>query len=342
MADSQGVTVSNISPADLIQDDRARAEALRQFMTGATTYGSPTREEQIGLTSRPPELEMFRPAEPTLEEQIEAGQQALSDLTSPSEGPAPDATATELAEWKKKFGDRENEFGAQRRKIQELEETLTLLLAQRQTAAPPAFAPQTPQSPPQFNPWQNRPQAPQPLFGGKSEEELPSVGEVKEVINDLGQALGFTWQQLQGLQAENLALKQATIAQTKAAAGISQLDELRLQAKYPYLQGLAEDGNKIGLMKTLLEVERSKDAPAPATPSQIQDTTNRVVRRLTHTENNRGSSGPAEQPANVVFAQEMEKIKQLPFHLRSAAMEKLMKQAGVSPVRALGTGGFRR
>lgn len=341
MADPQGaqISVGPVGVEDLVMDNAARAAALQAFMTGGTTFGAPTRAEQIGLTSRSPEQELLQPPQPTLDEQLEAGQKALEGLQEQQQSVNGDIE-TELADWKKKYGDRENEFGDLRRKSQELEETLQLLLTQRQTAPQP----QQHQTESQFpvNPWQNRPQAPPNFFGTKTKEDLLTVGDTEEVVQNLYGALGMTWQQLQIMQQQNAALQAANVAGAKQAAGITQLDELRLTAKYPYVSTMPDDQNKIGLMKTLLEAERAKAAPAAVAPTSATEATNKVVRRITHTENSKGSTGPSEQTANVLFAQEMEKVKALPFHMRSAAMDKLAAQFNVPTVRALGTGGFRR
>ena len=342
MADPQGasISVSPITAEDLVRNESVRVAELQRFMQGGTTFGAPTRAEQIGMTSHSPEQEIFRPSVPTLEEQIAAGTLALDNLTQEQAPPNVDPD-DDVAVWKKKYGDRENEFGDLRRKSQELEETLNLLLSQRQAQPQPQFNPQ-----PQFqpNPWQGQPQAPPPIFGPKAKDDILTVGDAEGAMQDVMGALGATWQQLQTMQRENAMLRQATASQTKQAAGISQLDELRLAAKYPALQSMPDDGNKVGLMKTLLDNERRVSAPpqTPTTPPTVTATTQKIVRNLTHTETNGGQAGHAEQNVSAIFAQEMEKVKALPFHLRAPAMEKLAAAFKIPTVTALGTGGFRR
>lgn len=343
MSDGQGTTISvgNISAADLMQDERARNDALQAFLQGGTTYGSPNREEQLGMGSQNPDE--LRPEPPTFAEQVSQAEQAIQTFNS--QGVDTSSLESELAEWKKKFGDRENEFGAIRRQNAELQEALNLLLTQRQGQPAIGMPAAYPNSGPYPMPTQNQP--PYDPLADISDDDLVQGSKLKKLIQEtIGPAIASTWQQAQQAQAELGRLRQTTAVQAKAAAGISPLDELRLQAKYPALASMPEDDSKIGLMKTLLTSERAQAQPAPqAAPVQapVQQTqpTGNVVRRVVHTGINQGQGGDVQVDRNSAMKQEMEAAKAQPFHLRAQAMEAVLRKYQVPTLQTFGSGRYR-
>lgn len=329
------VSVGGIDPGDLIPNEQARAEALREFLSGSP-FGAPTREEQVGITSQPPDRMLEQPIPLSFEEQVQAAEQWSPQGSQPQDSQPP------IQDWQRLYGQSENEKGEWRRKAAELEETLNLVLNQQQPQPQPTM-------PANYSmPYQGQ----QPVYGnqpqvdpfeGMGDDDVVQGKQVKQLI---GQHVApYMWQlhqQTQAAHQEVAQLRQQQFTAAKRSAGIDNLTELRFKAKYPQVAGMPDSVEKLNLMQALMKVEQpTQAAPVPPITTQSTNPTQNIVRRVTYTESNRGVAGEPNTDRNSLFQAKMAEAAKQPFHLRANAMKAVFKEFEVPQINTFGTGRFR-
>lgn len=334
MAEQQStVSMGNVTSADLQSNEAEREQAFREFMQGSP-FGAPPRQEQIGIGSQNPDELINRPTPKSAEQEMLDQHQRLTELMEPVAEAS--ALQAEVDDWKKKFGDRENEFGEMRRAKQELEETLQLMLQQQ-------VAPQNFTQPNYSQPNYSQPLPPALMSGrdpfeGISDEDVMTAGQLKKLVGAyIAPGMAESWQKADATERALAAVRQQSYNDSKAAAGIKPLDELRLKTKFPYLAAMPDTAEKVSIMRSLLGPKEQPVAqPTITAPQRVE-----APRRITHIEGSTGAAGEPNANPNAAFQVEMAAAERLPFHQRAQAMQLVLNKYKVPTANTFGAGRYR-
>jgi hypothetical protein len=288
-------------PRPTISVERVTEADLQGARMGSN--GNPTYEEQFGTTSAP--LGSVGVTQPSIAELEIQAQQALARATNPlafAQQGEPQvqqpAEPNEVEKWKQLYGQSENEKGLARKREADLMEAFNGLMAQYESLQANVQQPQqawVPQGPP--NPFGQAPYGmPMPQFQdpfeGVNESEFLDGKTARNVIERaVGQMAAFNAGQAQQAMNRVSQLERQLIQQARANAGISKLDEFRIGAKNPWLNGLPE-GQRLAAIQSLKAAETAaqptngngnlQGQPNPG-PAESQ---NRILNRVTYIEGN--------------------------------------------------------
>jgi len=222
-------------------------------------------------------------------------------------------------DWKKMYGDSENEKGEWRRTAQEAMQQLEQMKAelgsmraafaqapqqaQYQPPQAPYYAP--PQQLPYNVPQQAQPQFPDTYFPDKGEGDFLEPRDVDNVLQRVDAYM-------QGLQQQGLQLYMQQLQLMKTSAGIDQATEQRIAGTYPWIAQMPEGPAKIQAIQQMVNAEKAK-TPASRQPKPTQARVSpeqAAARRVTYIENNRQKSHTeAEVPLQQRIAQEFTAAK---------------------------------
>ena len=331
------VSVGNITEAE-----------LKEAMMGSPL--TPTYAEQFGMTSAPLGQVAYQggpsPAELEIEAEkaLEIAKAEAVRARDQNKAPDPFNTTDDLEHWKKLLGKSENEKGALRKQNAEMAEVVQGLMAQFQefqaTQQMPPAGPQWqgPQPPMQqqfgnqpgygFNPYEDP-------FDNASDEDLLSVKQLKKFAGRVfGPAMFEIQNQVQASQARAEALEQQIRRQAKLVAGISPMEEIRLQGKYPWVKWIPETQKLTALLglkqaegamastngSALAEAER--EAPLPPPPTETQ---RRILDKVTYVEGSRSADVPDTSEAALEAAKMRDYAKVLAAPLDTGEQAKLFR-----------------
>lgn len=294
---------------------------LKNAMMG--THGNPTYEEQFGVTNAPTGETPFGP-QPSIAELELAARQAearaldpMGYMQGPPQLPQGGDLATlqaQLDEFKHKYGASENEKGEIRRQHAELMEAFNGLMSQYQ-ALQSGPGPQSWNSPspvPQYETPQYTAPAGNP-FEGVGDDDVVQGKQVKQIIAAVAQDFMALRQQTQSAVQRQAQLERQLAAQAKASSGITPVDEWRLLAKNPWLQGLP-DANRLAAMQALRQAEKAAQPPAPTPPApQTAATQDRILSKVTYVEGSRPNvPDNSEAAINAAYERDYAKVMALP------------------------------
>ena len=345
------------TPAQQAAVDETRKQSLEEVMSGSRYGADPNAQ---GITAVDPNDTARLDTGPSVTEQIAQQEQVAQELSgTPATLEVTDEQITQAIEdaanFKKLYGDSENEKGDLRRRVDELtqqQERTLEMLSHAQTAPQQPFAQQPPVYPqPTSYPHNvtapNAPtqtQAPMNFLTGEYADEALA----KDVQSTLQDVFAPAFQQLEGQNAQLRSLveqqAQAQYQATKEQAGITRFKELQLITKYPVLQTMQESPQKLAFMQSLLANEQATATPGNGTPAQAPPTaaqavTERVVRRVTHVEPSQArTSEPVDKAAE--FRREMAEAQRKDFGTgeRARAMRAVFTKYGIKSVNDLGAG----
>jgi hypothetical protein len=218
-------------------------------------------------------------------------------------------------DFKKMYGDSENEKGEWRRTateaMQQLEQLKAELGSMRAAYAQPPQAPvyQPPQmqyAQPQMPQAQPQPQVqfPDTYFPGKAEGDFLEPSDVDSVFQRVDAAV-------QNLQQQGFALYQQQLQFMKTQAGIDPQTEQRIASQHPWIAQMPEGPAKVQAMQKMVQVEQAKPPARPTAPTPVKVSPEQAAaRRVTYIENNQQKSHTeAEIPVQQRVAQEMAAAK---------------------------------
>lgn len=267
---------------------------IKEALMGSV--GNPSYQEQFGITSA--ELGTTgAPPQPTLAElELEADRayhRALNpagyvDMAQPQAQPNHDVAA-ELAKFQKLYGDSENEKGSLRKTNAELTEAFNGLMAQfeaiqaSQRQPQPGWGPQpAPSYPPRYGMPPNDP------FEGIGDDDVIQGKQVKGLIErTIAPALGAAFEQAQAAQERAAALERQMLAQAKASAGITPIDEYRILSKNPWLRSIpeAQRYQAIASLKQSEQLQTPQQTPFTQPPANTTaESQTRILNRTTYIE----------------------------------------------------------
>lgn len=329
-------------PTPKISVESATEADLKELMMG--TNGNPSYEEQWGITAAAPgELPFQQKSLAELELEAEQAHARALDPNAhgrPALNLPTDDEDTDLAKFKKLYGDSENEKGELRRQNAELAEALDALANQIDslTQQPPnPYGAQGPQQPyPQYPQYGTPPTYPyntQPQYNtGRNrldeikDEDYINGQQLKELIaENIAPAFQVAWQEAQQAKAMAAQMARAAAEAQRASSGLTKTDEILLMGKNKWLRALPE-AQRLEAMKALKAQQASGTNGKPATSS---DKTERIVNKLTYIEGGTPQTVESSQAAlESAFNRDVAKAMSLPAETgaRARALREISKK----------------
>lgn len=211
-------------------------------------------------------------------------------------------------DWKRLYGQSENEKGELRREVNTLREEVAAMRSawNPQAQYQPAYATPTytyPQPQWQAQQTQTAPQVPVTFFEGKEDGEVVEVGEVNRLMRET--VAPAVWQ----LYTQQLEMQKQQIAMQKLAAGISLAVEQKLLTSRPWLANVPDGFPRIQAMQEILKQEANQQGvPTPQPPTNIPPH-QAAVRRVTYVEPGTGQTSAPVMDPNERFKQEWAKTR---------------------------------
>jgi hypothetical protein len=212
-------------------------------------------------------------------------------------------------DWKKLYGQSENEKGEWRKTasetMNELQQLKNELAAMRNGQAyqpgPNATVAAPPQPPPQHV---SQDALPETYFPNKSPDDIVEVKDVDAMVRN---AVAPAVLQLHNQQ---VVMYQQQLAGQKAAAGLTPVIEQRLMADNPWLNQVPEGAARIQAMQRLASTRPTITEPTPRPEQKMVSPTQAASRRVTYVEsNNQRSQAESQESAQERIAKEFYSAK---------------------------------
>ena len=322
--------------------ERVTEADLKEAMMG--TNGNPTYAEQYGVTATAPGDNPFGPQPSLAELELQAKiaetramnpmafNEAQLQLNFGQNSPDIEALQRELAEYRHKYGQSENEKGEIRRKVIELEESFAGLMAQHQalqTVSP--VQSWDAQQGSQFQP-QPQYQPPHDPFENIGDDDVVQGKNVKQLANIFGSAFYGLKQQNDTAMARQANLERQLANQAKINSGITPTEEWRLMGKNPWLANLPEP-NKLAAMQALKKSEAitlPQQVVQQEVANQVVAAQDRILRPLTHIEGSRPQISDNTQAAlDAAYQRDLAKVMTLPIDPDSVGKGEMYRAQGL-------------
>ena len=260
---------TQVSVAPMTQAD------MNELMTGSAHGGAPTAQEAWGIQGGMPGSAPLAPksqAELEIEAQLAFNravnpQDPIQQVTLQQPQPSYDDISSirrELDQFKKLYGQSENEKGEMRRALNDQMEAFNALMGQYQQMGQAQPQSQVPFGTPTYGPQQSYGYSGGPTkspFDDFNDASVPDGATIKRAFkeweqNTVAPAFTAVYQAAMTAAQRAQALETQLIAQSKINAGITPTDEFRLEQRNPWLRNIPAP-NKIAAMTSILKQERA-------------------------------------------------------------------------------------